>query len=427
MLPLSFIRKNESLVRERLGTRSDKIPLNKLLELDDRRREILSGVEKLRANRNELSKSIGKASDGERTQLINKTRDISDALAHSEPELANVEAQVKSLLLEIPMLPDVSVPVGDVNHPGTVHFTSKAQPKIEPDWPSHVEIAESLGILDFARSARISGSGFWIFMGAGAQLQRALINWLINLQTQTHGYHELYLPALVTNRAMTNAGKLPKFAGDSYRIDDGQLWLSPTAEVALSEFHAGETLNSADVPAKYVAYSAAFRREAGAAGTETRGLRRVHQFDKIEIFQITTSENSYAALEEMRGHAEAAIRGLELTYRVREVATGDLGFTAAKQYDLEVWSPGAADWLEVSSISNCEAFQTRRSGVRLRRTQNRKTEYAHSLNGTALGLPRTYIALLETGFQKDGTVRIPEVLQPYLDGRSVLEPEDRWL
>ena len=427
MIPLSFIRENEALVRERLGTRSTDIPLNKLLRLDDRRRELLSDVEQLRAKRNELSKSIGTASDSDRTQLINKTRDISDALTRSEPELTHVETQIGSLLLEIPMLPDVSVPIGDAQHPGTVHFTSTTEPKREPDRPDHVEIAESLGILDFARSARISGSGFWMFMGAGAQLQRALISWLISFQTQTPGYRELYLPALVTDTAMTNAGKLPKFAGDSYRIDNSQLWLSPTAEVALSEFHAGETFEAENLPAKYVAYSPAFRREAGAAGTETRGLRRVHQFDKIEIFQITAPENSYAALEEMRSHAETAIRGLDLPYRVREVATGDLGFAAAKQYDLEVWSPGAADWLEVSSISNCEAFQTRRAGIRLRRPENRKTEYAHSLNGTALGLPRTFIALLETGFQKDGTVRIPEVLQPYLNDQSVLKPEDRWL
>ena len=427
MLPLSFIREHEALVRERLGTRYTDIPLNKLLKLDDRRRELLSDVEQLRAKRNELSKSIGKASDSDRTQLINKTREISDALTNSEPELAHVETQIGSLLLEIPMLPDASVPVGDAQHPGTVHFTSTIEPAIEADRPDHVEIAESLGILDFARSARISGSGFWMFMGAGAQLQRALINWLISVQTQTHGYRELYLPALVTDTAMTNAGKLPKFAGDSYRIDDSQLWLSPTAEVALAEFHAGETFDAENIPARYVAYSPAFRREAGAAGTETRGLKRVHQFDKIEIFQITAPENSYAALEEMRSHAETAIRALELPYRVREVATGDLGFSAAKQYDLEVWSPGAADWLEVSSISNCEAFQTRRAGVRLRRPENRKTEYAHSLNGTALGLPRTFIALLETGFQKDGTVRIPEVLRPYLNGQSVLKPEARWL
>ncbi|HCI86355.1 MAG: serine--tRNA ligase [Chloroflexi bacterium] len=427
MLPLSFIRENKALVQERLGTRSTDIPLNQLLELDDRRRVLLSDVEQLRAKRNDLSKNIGKSSDSKRAQLINKTREVSDELKRSEPELAEVEARIGSLLLEIPMLPDPSVPIGNAQHPGTVHFTSTAEPTIEQDRPNHVEIAESLGILDFARSSRISGSGFWMFMGVGAQLQRALISWLISIQTQTHGYRELYLPALVTGTAMTNAGKLPKFAGDSYRIDNSQLWLSPTAEVALSEFHAGETLDANNVPARYVAYSPAFRREAGSAGTETRGLRRVHQFDKVELFQITAPEKSYAALEEMRSHAETALKGLELPYRVREVATGDLGFSAAKQYDLEVWSPGAADWLEVSSISNCEAFQTRRAGIRLRKPENRKTEYAHSLNGTALGLPRTFIALLETGFQKDGTVRIPEVLQPYLDNQRILKPEDRWL
>ena len=423
MLTLKFIRDHEALVRERLATRCAEIPLDKLLKCDQQRRELLSEVEHLRAERNNISRRIGDASNVERPSLIDQTRELTAALDTSDPKLSCIEAEIDRLLLEIPMLPHESVPIGDSNHPGEVRFASGAPPAITASWPTHVEIAEALGILDFSRSARISGSGFWIYRGAGARLQRALIQWMLDLQTRDHGYRELYMPALVTESAMRNAGKLPKFAADAYHIDSSRLWLSPTAEVSLAEYHAGETLEATQLPAKYVAYAPAFRQEAGAAGTETRGLRRVHQFDKIELFNLTVPEDSYTAIDRMCAEAEAAIQGLGLTYRIREVPSGDLGFAAAKQYDLEVWSPGAADWLEVSSVSNCEAFQTRRSGIRLRRSRSSSSEYVHSLNGTALGLPRTYVALLENGHQPNGTVVIPEVLRPYMDGCTHITAE----
>ncbi len=426
MLPLRFIREHEALVRERLATRGGDPPLDELLSLDNQRRHLLTKVESLRAMRRKVSRGIGQASATERESLIARTREVTKELGDREPELTRVQADVDRLLLEIPMLPHASAPVGDADHPGRMHFCS-GTPTPDSHAPPHDEIARDLGILDFARASKVAGAGFWIFRGAGAQLQRALIHWMLDFQVQEHDYRELYFPALVTETAMTNAAKLPKFAGDSYAVDNRRLWLSPTAEVALSEYHAGETLDAARLPAKYVAYAAAFRREAGAAGTETRGLRRVRQFDKIELFNVTTSDDSYAALERMRGEAEAVIRRLGLTYRVREVPTGDLGFAAAKQYDLEVWSPGAGEWLEVSSVSNCEAFQTRRAAVRIRRPGSGSTEYAHSLNGTALGLPRTFVALLENGRQADGTVDIPDVLQPYLGGRTRIEAEAPWL
>ena len=413
-------------MRERLSARGGDAPLDELLKADNQRRKLLTEVEGLRAARRKVSRGIGQASGGEREGLIARTRELTAELGEREPELTRVQSDVDRLLLEIPMLPHRSTPVGDADHPGQIHFCS-ATPAPDHNTPPHDEIARSLGILDFARASKVAGSGFWIFRGAGAQLQRALIQWMLDFQVQEHGYRELYLPALVTKTAMTNAAKLPKFAGDSYAVDNRRLWLSPTAEVALSEYHAGETLDAAMLPAKYVAYAAAFRREAGAAGVETRGLRRVRQFDKIELFNVTTPDDSYAALERMRGEVEAVIRRLGLTFRVREVPTGDLGFAAAKQYDLEVWSPGAGEWLEVSSISNCEAFQTRRAGVRIRRPGSGSTEYAHSLNGTALGLPRTYVALLENGRQADGTVAIPDVLQPYMGGRTRIETEAPWL
>ena len=425
MLPLRFIREHEALVRERLATRGGDLPLDELLRLDNQRRRLLTTVESLRAERRQVSRGIGQASGSERPTLIARTRGITAELGEREPELTQVQAEVDRLLLEIPMLPHASAPVGDADHPGRMHHCSGTS---TPDdhAPPHDEIARELGILDFARASKVAGAGFWIFRGAGAQLQRALIQWMLDFQVQEHGYRELYLPALVTETAMTNAAKLPKFAGDSYAVDNRKLWLSPTAEVALSEYHASETLDAAMLPAKYVAYAAAFRREAGAAGVETRGLRRVRQFDKIELFNVTSPDDSYAALEHMRSEAEAVIQRLGLTFRVREVPTGDLGFAAAKQYDLEVWAPGAGEWLEVSSVSNCEAFQTRRAGVRIRKPGSSKTEYAHSLNGTALGLPRTFVALLENGYQADGTVAIPEVLQPYMGGRTRIEAEAQW-
>ena len=425
MLPLRFIRENQALLRERLATRGGGIPLDALLDLDNQRRQLLTKVEGLRAARRKVSRGIGRASGDERERLIARTRELTAQLDAREPELTHVQTEVERLLLDVPMLPHDSAPVGDADHPGQIHFCS-GPPTPSSQTPPHDEIARDLGILDFARASKVAGSGFWIFRGAGARLQRSLIQWMLDIQIQEHGYRELYLPALVTNTAMTNAAKLPKFAGDSYAVDNRRLWLSPTAEVALSEYHAGETLDAAMLPAKYVAYAAAFRREAGAAGVETRGLRRVRQFDKIELFNVTTPDDSYAALERMRSEAEAVIRHLGLTYRVREVPTGDLGFAAAKQYDLEVWSPGAGEWLEVSSVSNCEAFQTRRAGVRIRRPGSGKTEYAHSLNGTALGLPRTFVALLENGRQSDGTVAIPPVLQPYMGGRTRIEAEVQW-
>ena len=426
MLPLRFIREHEALVRERLTTRGGDTPLDELLSLDKQRRRLLTEVEDLRAARKQVSRGIGSASGAERQALIERTRQLTSELADREPELDQIQKEVDRLLLEIPMLPHASAPVGNADHPGQVHYCS-GTPDPDCRTPPHDEIARDLGILDFARASKVAGSGFWIFRGAGAHLQRALIQWMLDFQIQAHGYRELYLPALVTGTAMTNAAKLPKFAADSYAVDNGRQWLSPTAEVALSEYHAGETLDFAALPARYVAYAAAFRREAGAAGVGTRGLRRVRQFDKIELFNVTAPDDSYAALERMRKEAEAVIQRLGLTYRVREVPTGDLGFAAARQYDLEVWSPGAGEWLEVSSVSNCEAFQTRRAGVRIRRPGSARTEYAHSLNGTALGLPRTFVALLENGRQADGSVAIPDVLQPYMGHRTRIEAEASWL
>ncbi len=424
MLPLRFLRENADLVRTGLIARGDEAPLDDLLAVDEQRRALLIEVEQWRAERNRLSRAIGAAPDpAQRTELIAKTRTLSRNLDGAEPELGRIEDEINRLLMQIPALPHASVPAGrdaDDNPLVAAHGVPAAfdfEPR--PHW----EIGEALGVLDFPRAAKIAGSGFWLFRGAGARLQRALVAWAIDFQVREHGYLEILPPALVTSRGMTDSGKLPKFADDSYRMATDDLWLNPTAEVPLTAMHRGEVLEGAALPLRYVAYTPAFRREAGGAGIDTRGLQRLHQFDKVELYSYALAGHSYDELETMREHAEAALQALGLPYRTVEVCTGDLGFTAAKTYDLEAWAPGVNAWLEVSSISNCEAFQARRAGIRARQPGSSHTEYVHTLNGSGLGMARTMVAILENGQQADGTVHVPEVLQPYLDGREMLEVE----
>ncbi len=425
---MRFIRENEALVREALDARRDDAPLDELLELDGRRRELLGRIESLRNQRNDLSKQIGNTDVAEERQaLIERTRDLSTQLEASEPDLAEIERQIHDRLLLMPAIPHPSVPRGAGEDDNPVLHTTGAAPTFDFDPKPHWELGEQLGILDFPRAANVAGSGFWLFKGVGARLQRALVSWMVEFHTREHGYREIYPPALVTTQGMEDAGKLPKFAEDSYTTTTDPLWLNPTAEVALAVMHRGESLDGAALPVKYVAYSPSFRREAGAAGTETRGLRRVHQFDKVELFIYADPENSYVELEAMLANAEATVAELELPYyRVREICTADLGFAASKQYDIEVWAPGVQDWLEVSSVSNCEAFQARRAGVRIRRPGESGSELAHTLNGSGIALPRTVIALMENFQAADGTVRIPSVLRPYLGGAERLEREAPW-
>ena len=425
---MRFIRENEALVRQALEARRDDAPLDELLELDACRRELLVRIESLRGRRNDLSKQIGNTRVAEERQaLIEQARDLSTQLERSEPDLAEIDRQIHDRLLLMPALPHPSVPRGAGEEDSPVLRTTGEAPTFDFDPRPHWDLGGRLGILDFPRAANVAGSGFWLFKGVGARLQRALVSWMVEFHAREHGYREIYPPSLVTTQGMVDAGKLPKFAVDSYTTTTDPLWLSPTAEVALAVMHRGETLDGAALPVKYVAYSPSFRREAGAAGTETRGLRRVHQFDKVELFIYTDHESSYADLETMLASAEATVAGLELPYyRVREICTGDLGFAASKQYDIEVWAPGAQDWLEVSSVSNCEAFQARRAGVRVRRPGESRSELAHTLNGSGIALPRTVIALLENFQEADGTVRIPSVLRPYLGGAERLEPEAPW-
>lgn len=422
MLPLRFVREHKDLVRAGLTARGDDTPLDELLTVDEQRRSLLTAVERWRADRNDLSRKIGEASGKEeRAALIEKTRAISNELDEAEPKLEVAQKEIDRLLLLIPAIPHTSVPPGHKPSENPILATHGDLPEFNFEPKPHWELGELLGVIDFPRAAKIAGSGFWLFRGVGARLQRALVHWAIDFQVREHGYLEVLPPALVTTRGMTDAGKLPKFADDSYQLPTDDLWLNPTAEVPLTAMHRDEVLDGSRLPIRYTAHTSAFRREAGAAGVETRGLQRVHQFDKVELYSFTTAEQSYDELEMMREHAEKVLQALELPYRVLELCAGDLGFTSSKTYDLEVWAPGVDAWLEVSSVSNCEAFQARRAGIRVRQPGASRTEHLHTLNGSALGMARTLVAILENGQQASGPVRIPEVLRPYMDGLDVLE------
>jgi seryl-tRNA synthetase len=426
MIPLRFIREHADLVRESLAARADDAPLDELLRADERRRELLQDVEALRAERNALSKRIGAAADGaDRQELIAKTRDASARIDAIEPELAEIQAAIDRLLLLFPAVPHASAPRGDSEADNVVIRSVGEMPTFDFEPKDHLALGEYLGILDFPRAAKVAGSGFALYRGAGAELRRALISWMLDFHIREHGYREVHPPALVSEASMRNAGKLPKFAVDSYRTEPDGLWLSPTVEVALAAMHGDEVLDGVLLPIKYVAYTPAFRREAGAAGTETRGLRRLHQFDKVELFNFTDPGSSYDDLEVMLRAAEHTAEALGLPYRVVEICTADLGFSASKQYDVEVWAAGIGDWLEVSSVSNCEAFQARRAGTRFRRPGESGTQHVHTLNGTGIAL-RTMIAILENYQREDGTVEVPAVLRPYLGDRERLEPEAGW-
>jgi len=427
VIPIRLIREQPERVRQALADRRDAPLLDQVLAADDRRRALLQEIEGLRAERNTASKAIGGTSDaGARQVMIERTRALSGHLDALEPQLAAADAELEGLLLLVPNLPHASVSAGTGpadNAMVRTHGTPRDDPAARrPHW----EIGEQLGILDFPRAAKVAGSGFWVFKGAGARLQRALIAWMLDLHVARHGYREVYPPALVTELAMTNAGKLPKFADDSYRAAPDSLWLNPTAEVPLTMLHTGETLDAALLPVKYTGYTPAFRREAGAAGTDTRGLRRVHQFDKVELVNFSDPAVSYDDLESMLGAAEETVALLGLPYRILSLCTADLGFASSKTYDIEVWAPGVNDWLEVSSVSNCEAFQARRAGIRFRRAGSAHSDYVHTLNGSGLALPRTVIAILENFQASDGTVTLPEVLRAYMGGSAQLSPEAAW-
>ncbi len=412
MLSIELIRKDPEYVRQALLKRGEDVPIYRLADLDSRRRQMIQKGEELRARRNEASKQISRM--GERPpDLIEELRKVGDEIKLFEQEVTGLETDIHGLLLEIPNLPldDVRPGLGEEDN---LVLRTCGEPRSFDFTPSpHWELGEQLGIIDFQRGVKLSGSRFFILIGMGAKLERAIINWMLDLHTTEHGYKEIYLPAMVKREVMEGSGNLPKFSSNLYHDDEDDLWLIPTAEVPLTNIHRDEILPQGALPLCYTAYTPCFRREKAAAGRDTRGIKRVHQFDKVEMYKFVEPETSEAELAKMLADAEDVCRQLELPYRVLELCAGDMGFASAKSYDLEMWAPGCGEWLEVSSCSNCTDFQARRANVRYRPEPGARPAYTHTLNGSGLALPRVVISILENYQQKDGSVIIPEVLRPY--------------
>ena len=346
-------------------------------------------------------------------ELISEMRRVGAQIKSLEADAKSVDDELNPLLLMVPNIPDQDVPVGSNEDEDVLLRSSGEKPSFDFEPLPHWELGDKLDIIDLQRGAKLSGSRFFVLKGKGAKLQRALIAWMLDLQAEEHGYVELYLPDLVNEHTATGSGHLPKFSDTMYRDDEDDLWLVPTAEVPLTGLHGGEILDVGQLPISYVAHTPCFRREKAAAGKDTRGIKRVHQFEKVEMYKLVEPEDSPAALESLLDDAEEVCRRLEIPYRVKLLCTGHLGFAAVKTYDLEMWAPGSKDWLEVSSCSNCADFQARRANIRYRPEAGARPRYLHTLNGSGLGLPRTVIAVLENYQRSDGSVAVPEVLRPY--------------
>ena len=418
MLDLKFIRSNPDIVKEAAKNKGEKVDIDKILELDRKRRDIIGEVEKLKSERNTATSEIArvKKEGGDASTLISKMKTVSDRISGYDNELRDAETEINERLLWVPNIPHESVPVGQTDD-DNVEIRKWGELKsfdfeVRPHW----EIGEMIGGLDIPHGANVSGSGFYFSIGPVAKLERALINFMLDLHTGEHGYTEAYVPYLVGENAMRGTGQIPKLEEDMYRIESDGLYLIPTAEVSLTNIHAGEILHPGSLQKKICAFSPCFRREAGSYGKETRGIVRVHQFHKVEMVKIVEPETSYNELESLLENAEKVMQLLDLPFRVRVLCTGDLSFSAAKCYDIEVYAPGMDAWLEVSSCSNFEDFQARRMNLRYRPEKGAKPIFPHTLNGSGVALPRTVAAILENNQTKDGQIVIPEVLRSYMAG-----------
>ncbi len=420
MIDIKLVRKEPERVKELLSRRDPIYAerIDELLTVDRERRTLLTEMEQLKAKRNKLSKEIGKLfKEGKREEALKikaEVEEISEKAKQLERELKDVEERFQKLILSIPNIPHPSVPVGEDENDNVVVRYWGEKPEFDFEPVPHWEIAEKIGILDFERAAKLAGSRFVVYRKWGAKLERALINFMLDLHTQEHGYEEVIPPFLVNTKTMTGTGQLPKFEEDLYKIENEDLWLIPTAEVPLTNLHAGEILPEKELPKYYTAYTPCFRREAGAHGRDVRGIMRLHQFNKVELVKIVHPEKSYEELEKLVREAEKVLQLLGLHYRVVELCTGDLGFSAAKTYDIEVWIPSQNRYREISSCSNCEDFQARRAQIRFRDKEG-KTRLVHTLNGSGLAVGRTVIAILEQYQQEDGSVVVPEVLRDYVN------------
>ena len=425
MLDLKFIRENPDAVKEGIKNKREKDTVDEILALDKERRAIIQKAEELKAKKNKVSKEVGrlKAAGENADDVMAEMRSVGEEIKTLDDELRNVNEKLTNLLMWVPNLPHKSVPVGQTEEdnvevsrwtPEDFSFDS------EENFLDHIELGKKLNILDFERGAKISGSGFPVYVGKGASLERALINFMLDLHISKHGYKEILPPFLVNEESMKGTGQLPKMADDMYAVERDGLYPIPTAEVPITNMHRSETLKEEELPIEYVGYSACFRREAGSYGKESKGFLRVHQFNKVEMVKLVKPETSYDELEKIRSDAEDVLRELKIPYRVLELNTSDLSFAAAKCYDVETWSPAENKWLEASSVSNFEDFQARRANIRFKGKDMKKPEFVHTLNGSGLATSRLMVSILENYQTPEGKVIVPKVLQKYT-GFNIIE------
>ncbi|GAX59682.1 seryl-tRNA synthetase [Candidatus Scalindua japonica] len=422
MLDINIVRNDIEKVRQAVINKNEKADLDSLLELDSKRKALLIECDDLRNKRNVTSKKISelKSKKQDASGVILEMKGVSDNIKQLEVDIKALTDDLESILLNIPNIPASDVPVGKDPASNVVVKTWGERKELSFTPLPHWEIGKALDILDFERAAKISGAGFTLYKGAGARLERALYNFMLDLHTQEHGYTEVFPPYLVNRSSMTGTGQLPKLEEDMYRFPEDDLFLIPTAEVPVTNIHSNEILSTKDLPLYYSAYTACFRREAGSYGKDTRGMLRVHQFNKVELVKFVKPETSYDELESLLSVSVKVLQMLGLQYQILKLCTGDLSFAAAKCYDIEVWSAGVNKYLEVSSCSNFEDFQARRANIRFR-DDDGKTKHVHTLNGSGVALPRTMIAIIENNQREDGSVEIPEVLRPYMNGLEVIK------
>ena len=424
MLDINLFREQPDRVREALRKRQmDPAPVDQVIELDDKRRMLIQEVEDLRAERNVVSKEIGKMKDeSDRQAKIKEMRRVGERIESLDTELARIESQLDALLNEIPNIPDERVPLGVDESENVVIKTVGEKPKFDYEPKPHWDLGPELGIINFEQGIKLAGSRFYVLSGQGARLQRALIAWMLDLHIR-QGYIEKYPPFMVREAVLYGAGQLPKFEDNLYHDHEEDLWMVPTAEVPLTGLHMDDVLEEGDLPRYYTAYTPCFRREKMGAGRDVRGIKRGHQFDKVEMYKFTNPEDSMVEFDSMVADAEQVCAELGLPYRINQLCTGDLGFAMRLTYDIEVWAPGCDEWLEVSSISNAGDYQARRANIKYRPASGGRLQLVHTLNGSGLGLPRTLIAVLENYQQADGSVVVPEVLRPWMGGLEVIGPE----
>jgi len=414
MLDLKFIRENIELVRQAMANRQDTAPLDEILRLDVERRQKVLELEDLRHARKEAGRERETAKEA-----VEQGRLLRARIRAMEDEVTSLDKQLEALLLQVPNIPHPTVPVGKSEEDNVVLRSWREAKCFDFEPAPHWKLGENLSIIDFERGVKLSGTRFYVLKGLGARLQRALISFMLDLHTAEHGYREMYPPFMVKRECMVGSGNLPKFADNLYHDEEDDLWFVPTAEVPLTNLHRDEIIGPGILPIYYVAYTACFRREKMSAGKDTRGIKRGHQFDKVELYKFVEPATSDEELEKMVADAEEVARRLLLPYRIKQLCTADLGFASVKSYDIEMWAPGIGEWLEVSSCSNCGDFQARRANIRYRPSPESKVQFVHTLNGSGLALPRVMIAIMENYQQADGSILIPEVLQPYV-GANVI-------